>query len=216
MRYLIFLLLLSGCTFSVQVVPSEELKRFFPAEEKKVVIPKGIEQPVPMEPKKKVVEPKQDPLPVLVESPQRLGIEINDLIEFAQNRNPRLKEGCAKVNCANPEVRFVDISKEGVRDNAAGYTPWDGSYIAISNKVSVDQLDLMFIHEYVHYMQFKNGDFGPKARYGDKCALFGAEYEAYDTMNAYAKEIKKVPDIYGSGIHPIHKYLHDCIEEHRN
>jgi hypothetical protein len=102
-------------------------------------------------------------------------------------------------------------------DAMLGATTLTGEPVIYINGVAPDELvKVIFVHEYVHWLQVKAGRYIPKVvGQANACSLMGAELEAYRTGDTYADlmgvEIPYLPN----QPHPILGYVEACAEASR-
>lgn len=106
-----------------------------------------------------------------------------ELMAYVVKNHPIYAEKCARVpeKCVAPVVRFALLPQGtwGVTNLVEPYP------IYISVYVPDDLVPSVIVHEYVHLLQARFGDYVPKVLDGDSCATFGAEWEAYTVSDMY-------------------------------
>jgi len=138
------------------------------------------------------------------------GINLDAEVSYVIANHPDLYRDAAFPG--DPIVRYAPMP-----DGVLGSTTLTGEPKIYINAVAPDALvKVIFVHEYVHWLQVKAGRYIPKVvKKGDACALMGAEFEAYQAGDNYAYltgvEIPYTPN----QPHPIFGYIKACSEASR-
>jgi hypothetical protein len=139
------------------------------------------------------------------------GLNLDAQVAYVQNKMPDLYLQACPTGCPDPEVKFAPMP-----DGMLGATTLADPVVYINMLAEDDLARVIFVHEYVHYLQVLAHRYIPKVlAKADACALMGAELEAYRVGDEYAELMGVEIPYYPNQPHPILGYVEACAEASR-